>query len=74
MNFIPSVFIIFTLILTFVHKDLAINTMPELKKTAYDILENEIGLILPTFDKRWKRFLPTVLGSIASSVIGLAFE
>ena len=42
--------------------------------TAYDILENEIGLILPTFGKRKKRFLATVFGSIVSSVIGLAFE
>ena len=42
--------------------------------TAYDILENEVGLILPTFGNRWKRFLATVLGSIASSVIGLAYE
>ena len=41
---------------------------------AYEILENEIGLILPTFGKRRKRFLATVLGSIASSVISLAFE
>ena len=42
--------------------------------TAYEILQNEIGLILPTFtnDKRQKRFIATVLGSIASSVIGLA--
>ena len=38
------------------------------------MLENEIGLILPTFGKRRTRFLATVLGSIASSVIGLAFE
>ena len=39
--------------------------------TAYEILQNKIGLILPTFGKRRKRFLATVLGSIASSVIGL---
>ena len=44
--------------------------------TAYEILQNEIGLILPTFtnDKRQKRFIATVLGSIASSVISLAFK
>ena len=42
--------------------------------TAYELLQNEIGLILPTFGKRWKRFIATILGSIASSVIGLAFE
>ena len=42
--------------------------------TAYDILENKTGLILPTFDKRKKRFSATILGRIASSVIGLAFE
>ena len=42
--------------------------------TAYDILENEIGLILPYFGNRRKRFFATVFGSIASSVIGLAFE
>ena len=40
---------------------------------AYEILTNEIGLILPTFpkDKRPKRgILTSVLGGIASSVIG----
>ena len=42
--------------------------------TAYNILQNEIGLILPTFGKRQKRFIATILGSIASSVIGLAFK
>ena len=42
--------------------------------TAYDILENETGLILPTFDKGKKRFSATILGRIASNVIGLAFE
>ena len=159
MNFIPLIFIALTLILTCVHKNLAIDTMPELKKnvlnfgygvnfkyegmlshsfgrfyvvtkfeipkiqdlrlttlsfdltcsylnisksymqwsikhckriapyvkfykkqieycnhTVFDILENEIGLIFPTSGKRWKRFLATVLESIASSVISLAFE
>ena len=44
-------------------------------KTAYDILEKEIGLILPTYNnKRNKRFIVTLLGSLASGVIGLAFE
>ena len=42
--------------------------------TAYKILQNEIGLILSTFGKRQKRFIATILGSIASSVISLAFE
>ena len=43
--------------------------------TAYKILQNEIGLILPDFNNnRWKRFIATILGSIASGVIGLAFE
>ena len=46
--------------------------------TAYKILKNEIGLILPTFpmDNRAKRgaILASVLGGIASSVIGLAYE
>ena len=45
---------------------------------AYKILTNEIGLILPTFpmDKRPKRgaILPSVLGGIASCIIGLAYE
>ena len=45
---------------------------------AYKILSDEIGLILPTFpvDKRPKRgaILASVLGGIASSVIGLAYE
>ena len=43
-------------------------------KTAYDILEKEIGLILPTYGKRNKRFIDTLLGSLASCIIGLAFE
>ena len=44
--------------------------------TAYKILQNEIGLILPTFTKgkRQKGFIATILGSIASSVISLAAE
>ena len=44
-------------------------------KAAYDILEKEIGLILPTSNnKRNKRFMGTLLGSLASGVTGLAFE
>ena len=44
-------------------------------KTAYDILEKEIGLILPTYNnKRNKRFIGTLLGSLALGVKGLAFE
>ena len=46
--------------------------------TAYEILTNEIGLILPTFlmNKRPKRgaILALILGGIASSIIGLAYE
>ena len=45
-------------------------------QTTYNILQNEIGLILPSFNSnnRKKRFLTTILGTIASKVIGLAFE
>ena len=46
--------------------------------TAYDTLANDIGKILPKFptDCRLKRgaILASILGSIASSVIGLAYE
>ena len=42
--------------------------------TAYNLLQNEIGLILPIFNSRKKRFLSTILGTIATKVIGLAFE
>ena len=44
---------------------------------AHEILTNEIGLILPTYlkDKRHRRgILASVLGGIASGVIGLAYE
>ena len=45
---------------------------------AHEILTNEIGLILPTFpkDERPKRgaILASVLGGVASSVIGLVYE
>ena len=37
-------------------------------------MQNEIKLILPSFNSRKKRFLTTILGTIASKVIGLAFE
>ena len=42
-------------------------------KTTYGILEEEIGLILPTYNnnKRNKRFIGTLLGSLVSGVIGL---
>ena len=43
-------------------------------QTAYNILQNEIWLILPSFNNRKKRVLTTILGTIASKVIGLAFE
>ena len=46
--------------------------------TTYEILTNEIGLILPTFpkEKRPKRgaILAPVLRGIASSIISLAYE
>ena len=45
-------------------------------QTAYNILQNEIGLILPpiTESNRKKRFLSAVLGTVASKIVGLAFE
>ena len=47
-------------------------------KTAFDTLVNDIGKILPRFptDNRHKRgaILTTILGSVASKVIGLAYE
>ena len=45
-------------------------------QTAYNILQNEIGLILPTFteNNRKKRFLSAVLGTVASKIVCLAFE
>ena len=42
--------------------------------TAYNLLQNKIGLILPNFNNRKKRFLTTVFGTIATKVIGLVFE
>ena len=44
--------------------------------TAYNILQNEINFILPTFTEsnRKKRFLSAVLGTVASKIVGLAFE
>ena len=47
-------------------------------KTAYNTLANDIGKILPKFptDKRQTcgAILTTILGSVASKVIGLAYE
>ena len=43
-------------------------------QTAYNLLQNDIGLILPNFNNRKKRFLTTMLGTVATKVIGLAFE
>ena len=47
-------------------------------QTAYDTLANDIGKILPKFptDKRQKHgaILASILGSVASSVIGLAYK
>ena len=46
--------------------------------TAYKILKKDIGHILPTFPTgkrpKWAAIHALVLGSIASSVIGLAYE
>ena len=46
--------------------------------TAYDTLTNDIGKILPKFptDHRHKRgaIIACILGSIASSIIGVAYE
>ena len=36
-------------------------------------MQNEIGLILPSFNNRKQIFLTTILGTIASKVIGLVF-
>ena len=45
-------------------------------QTAYNILQNEINLILPTLNEpnRKKRFLSAVLGTVATKNIGLVFE
>ena len=43
-------------------------------QTTYNILQNKIGLILPSFNNRKKRFLTTILDTIAIKVIGLVFE
>ena len=43
-------------------------------QTAYNLLQNKIGLILLNFNSRKKRFLTTILGTIATKVIVLAFE
>ena len=43
-------------------------------QTAYNILQNEIGLILPSVNDRKKRFITIILGTIAPKVICLAFE
>ena len=43
-------------------------------QTAYELLQNEIGLLLPTLTNRKKSFLTSILGTIATKVVGLAFE
>ena len=45
-------------------------------QTAYNMLQNEINLILPTLNEpnRKKRFLSAVLGTVASNIIGLVFD
>ena len=37
-------------------------------------MQNDIGLILHNFSNRKRRFLSTILGTVATKVIGLAFE
>ena len=41
-------------------------------QTAYELLQNDIGLILPNLNNRKKRFLTTMLGTIATKVVNLA--
>ena len=45
-------------------------------QTAYNILQNEINLILSTLNEpnRKKRFLSAVIGTVPSQIIGLTFE
>ena len=45
-------------------------------QTAYNILQTEINLIFPTLNEpnRKERFLSAVLGTVASKIIGLAFQ
>ena len=43
-------------------------------QTAYELLQNKIGLILPNLNNRKKRFLTTILGTIVTKVVNLAFE
>ena len=43
-------------------------------RTAYELLQNKIGLILPNLTNRKERFLTTILGTIVTKVVGLAFE
>ena len=45
-------------------------------QTSYNILQNEINLILPTLNEpnRKKKFLSAVLGTETSKIIGLVFE
>ena len=49
-----------------------------INRTAYDTLTNDIGKILPKFptDKRQRcgAILVSILGSVASKVIGLVYE
>ena len=53
-------------------------TRDKYNKTAHDTLANDIGKILPKFptDKRQRcgAILNSILGNIASKVIGLAYE
>ena len=43
-------------------------------QTAYELLQNEIGLILPNLTNRKKRCLTTILDTIVTKVVGLEFE
>ena len=52
------------------------NQVQYYNQTTYNILQNEINLILPTLNEpnRKKRFLSAVLSTVASKIIGLVFE
>ena len=43
-------------------------------QTAHNLLQNEIGLIVPTFNNKKKRFLTEILGTVATKAIDLVFE
>ena len=61
-----------------IHSQLYQRQIQYYNKTAYDTLANDIGKILPKFPTNNKQkcgaILTTILGSVASKVIGLAYE